>query len=107
MTKFIDKEGAVIHSFNDGSDSIYGIVAPKIRRTPKKDLAIPYTCPDCGGKGNFPTVSDCCGEYRDGDTGLCYCCHDHCGAMPCDSCGGTGFFCHLKTHLHQYYLDAI
>ena len=47
-------------------------------------------CPLCEGKGEDECISDCCGETRDADSGLCHCCHDHCGASECPDCNGTG-----------------
>ena len=47
-------------------------------------------CDECDGKGCFENISDCCGAKREPDLWLCYECHDHCGPMECDKCGGTG-----------------
>jgi len=47
-------------------------------------------CPECDGKGCFENISDCCGDKREPDMGLCYECHDHCEAQECLTCSGTG-----------------
>lgn len=47
-------------------------------------------CETCNGKGEDESISACCGDTRDIDTGLCYCCHDHSGPCECPDCNGTG-----------------
>jgi RecJ-like exonuclease len=47
-------------------------------------------CELCNGKGSDECISDCCGEKREPDLGLCYYCHDHCGPSECPDCNGTG-----------------
>lgn len=48
-------------------------------------------CETCNGKGCIPDISECCGDTRETDMGLCYQCHDHCGPAECIDCDGTGF----------------
>jgi hypothetical protein len=47
-------------------------------------------CPLCEGKGYDESISDCCGDTRDIDTGLCYYCHEHSDPSICPDCNGTG-----------------
>ena len=49
-------------------------------------------CPYCDGKGSDECISDCCGDTRDADTGLCYYCKDHSDPSECPECDGTGIY---------------
>lgn len=47
-------------------------------------------CDLCDGKGSDESISNCCGDTRDPDTGLCFCCHEISDPSICPDCDGTG-----------------
>lgn len=70
---------------NQSETSGYGAFDPDQMQGPEYE-----ECPECDGSGYFEDLSECCGDTRDPDTGLCHYCHDHCGPTECEDCHGTG-----------------
>jgi hypothetical protein len=81
----IMRSGIVLHEFSELEG--YGAFDDEQLNERIEDVK---ECPVCDGKGCDESISDCCGDTRDIDTGLCYYCKDHSDPSACPDCNGTG-----------------
>ena len=66
------------------------IMAKAVNRTIDPEEPAYRPCDGCGGLGEFPTISACCGATRDPIRGTCQECKDDSDGVVCDVCNGTG-----------------